>query len=138
VRVAIPIDAGRRYRIGAIRARGANAIAQRTLLEELGLDPGAYYDGPALRRSIERARRKLDRRVELRTSLTDGDEIEIEAEIDAGEQRRGAARPATPHAPRASSPRRSPSGRAAGGRGTWAPRCRRRAPRATSRGASAG
>jgi outer membrane protein assembly factor BamA len=92
VRVAIPVDAGPRYRIGAIRARGANAIARRTLLEELGLDPGTYYDGPALRRGIERARRKLDRGVELRTSLTDGDEIEIEAEINAEPVRR--SRPA--------------------------------------------
>jgi outer membrane protein assembly factor BamA len=88
VRLAIPIDAGPRYRIGAIRARGANAVARRTLLEELGVDPGAYYDGPALRRGIERARKKLDRRVELRTSLTDGDEIEIEAEIATAREAR--------------------------------------------------
>jgi len=83
VRLSIPIDAGPRYRIGAIRARGANERARRALLEELGVDPGAYYDGPALRRGIERARRRLDRRVELRTSLTDADEVEIEAEIAA-------------------------------------------------------
>jgi outer membrane protein assembly factor BamA len=87
VRLEIPIDAGHRYRIGAIRARGANAVARRTLLEELGVDPGAYYDGPALRRGIERARKKLDRRVELRTSPTEGDEIEIEAEIAAAGER---------------------------------------------------
>jgi hemolysin activation/secretion protein len=93
VRLAIPIDAGRRYRIGAIRARGANEVARRTLLEELGVDPGAYYDGPALRRGIERARRRLDRRVELRTSLIDGDEIEIEAEIEAGIAAAGEPRP---------------------------------------------
>ena len=90
IRLAIPFDAGPRYRIGAIRARGANAVARRTLLEELGVDPGAYYDGPALRRGIERARRKLDRRVELRTSLTRGDEVELEAEIAAD---RAAAEP---------------------------------------------
>jgi outer membrane protein assembly factor BamA len=83
VRITIPVDAGRRYRIGTIRARGANARARRALLEELGVDPGAYYDGPALRRGIERARRRLDRRVELRTSLTDEAQIEIEAEIEA-------------------------------------------------------
>ncbi len=93
VQLAIPIDAGPRYRIGAIRARGANAVARRTLLEELGVDPGAYYDGPALRRGIERARRKLDRRVELRTSMTDGDEIEIEAEIAAEIAAAGERRP---------------------------------------------
>ena len=88
VRVAIPINAGPRYRIGAIRARGANARTRRALLEELGVDPGAYYDGPALRRGIERARRRLDRGVELRTSLTGGDEIEIEAEIAPAEEQR--------------------------------------------------
>lgn len=93
VRLAIPVDAGPRYRIGAIRARGANAVARRTLLEELGIDPGAYYDGPALRRGIARARRKLDRRVELRTSLADRDEIVIEAEIAAEVTVAGERRP---------------------------------------------
>jgi outer membrane protein assembly factor BamA len=88
VRLAISIDAGRRYRIGTIRARGASAIARRTVLEELGVGPGAYYDGPALRRGLERARRKLERGVELRTSRSDLDEIEIEAEIAAGEEAR--------------------------------------------------
>jgi hypothetical protein len=88
VRIAIPIDAGRRYRIGTIRARGASEVARRTLLEALGVDPGAYYDGPALRRGIERARRKLDRRVELRTRPAAEDEIDIEAEIDAEPVRR--------------------------------------------------
>ena len=83
VRIEIPVDAGRRYRIGTIRARGANETARRTVLDELGIDPGAYYDGPALRRGIERARRRIDRRVELRTSLTADDEIEIEAEVEA-------------------------------------------------------
>lgn len=79
VRLAIPVEAGHRYRIGTIRARGANAIARRAVIEALGVDPGAYYDGPALRRGIERARRELSRGVELRTSVTDDDEIEIEA-----------------------------------------------------------
>jgi outer membrane protein assembly factor BamA len=82
VRISIPIDAGRRYRIGTIRARGANEVARRRLLEELGVDPGAYYDGPALRRGIERARRKLDRRVELRTHPGDGDEIDLELQME--------------------------------------------------------
>lgn len=82
VRVAIPVEAGRRYRIGTIRARGANELARRAVLDELGIDPGAFYDGPALRQGIDRARRKLDRRVELRTTLTAGDEIEIEAIVE--------------------------------------------------------
>jgi outer membrane protein assembly factor BamA len=82
VRIAIPVDAGHRYRIGTIRARGGNEIARRAVIEALGVDPGAFYDGPALRRGIERARRQLDRRVELRTSLTDEDEIEIEAIVE--------------------------------------------------------
>lgn len=81
VRLEIRVDAGPRYRIGTIRARGASERARRALLEELGVDPGAYYDGPALRRGLARARRRLDRRVELRTSPAAGGEVDLEAEI---------------------------------------------------------
>jgi outer membrane protein assembly factor BamA len=81
VRIEIAVDAGPRYRIGTIRARGASERARQALLEELGVDPGAYYDGPALRRGLARARRRLERRVELRTSPVAGGEVDLEAEI---------------------------------------------------------
>jgi outer membrane protein assembly factor BamA len=83
VSVSVPITAGPRFRIGAIRARGATATARTAVLEEIRLEPGAWYDGPAIRSGIERARRKLDRWVELRTNLsTDRDEIELEAIVE--------------------------------------------------------
>jgi outer membrane protein assembly factor BamA len=84
VTVSIPVDAGPRFRVGAIRARGAGAAARATVLEEIGLEPGAWYDGPTIRNGIARARRKLDRGVELRTSVSsDRGEIELEAVLEA-------------------------------------------------------
>ena len=84
VTITIPVDAGPRFRVGAIRARGAGAAARATVLEEIGLEPGAWYDGPTIRNGIDRAGRKLDRRVELRTSVSaDRGEIELEAVLEA-------------------------------------------------------
>ena len=84
VSVTVPVTAGPRFRVGAIRARGAGAAARATVLEEIGLEPGAWYDGPTIRNGIDRARRKLDRAVELRTSLSsDRGEIELEAVLEA-------------------------------------------------------
>lgn len=84
VAISIPVDAGPRYRIGAIRARGPNALARQLLLDELGVAPGAWYDGPTIRRGIARARRKLARPVELRTTMSAGGAaIELEAIVEA-------------------------------------------------------
>ncbi len=80
IELAIPVTAGPRFRIAAIRARGAGARARAAVLEELAIEPGAYYDGVAIRTGIERARHRLDRRVELRTRLSqDRALIELEA-----------------------------------------------------------
>lgn len=84
VTVEIPVTAGRRFRIGQVKAIGAGAVARDTVLQSLGLRAGDYYDGPRLRSAIERARRKLARWVELRTRIAgDRPEIDVEAVIDA-------------------------------------------------------
>lgn len=84
VRVTIPIAAGPRYRVGAIRALGGSAAVRRELLAQLGIAPGTWYDGPAIRRALERARRVIDRRVALRASaLEDRPEVELEAIVGA-------------------------------------------------------
>jgi outer membrane protein assembly factor BamA len=84
VRVTIPIAAGERYRVGAIRALGGNRSVRQQLIEQLGIEPGAWYDGPSIRRALDRARHSLDRRVKLRASaLEDRHEIEIEAIVEA-------------------------------------------------------
>jgi outer membrane protein assembly factor BamA len=81
--LTIPIAAGPRFRIAAIRARGAGAAARAAELEEIHVEPGAWYDGAAIRSGIERARRRLDRSVELRTSVSaDRSEIELEAVLE--------------------------------------------------------
>jgi outer membrane protein assembly factor BamA len=84
VTVEIPVTAGRRFRIGQVKAIGAGAVARDTVLQSLGLHAGDYYDGPRIRSAIERARRKLARWVELRTRIAgDRPEIDVEAVIEA-------------------------------------------------------
>lgn len=83
VAVRIPISAGRRFRIGSVRAVGAGPLA-REVLQSLGLRSGDYYDGPRIRSAIERARHRLARWVELRANVADGrPEIDLEAVLEA-------------------------------------------------------
>lgn len=84
VRVTIPIAAGERYRVGAVRAVGGDASVRQKLLAELGIEPGAWYDGPTIRRALARARQSLDRRVKLRASALEGRrQIDLEAIVEA-------------------------------------------------------
>jgi outer membrane protein assembly factor BamA len=84
VTVRIPISAGRRFRIGSVRAVGDGQLARDQVLQSLGLHAGEYYDGPRVRSAIERARKKLARWVELRTNVVDDrPEIDLEAIVEA-------------------------------------------------------
>lgn len=89
VRVTIPVTAGARYRVSLVRAVGGNAKLRDALLSELGVEPGAWYDGPAIRRALDRARRFIDCRVKLRASaVEDRHEIELEARLEAVDEAR--------------------------------------------------
>ena len=56
------------------------------MLDEIRIEPGAWYDGTAIRTGIERARRKLDRWVDLRTVVSiDRGVIELEAVLETGQ-----------------------------------------------------
>jgi len=84
VAIAIPVAAGRRFRIASVKAVGASPFARAAVLQTLGLRAGDYFDGPSIRTAIERARHKLARWVELRTSVAgDRPEIELEAIVEA-------------------------------------------------------
>lgn len=84
VAVAIPVTAGRRFRIGSVKAVGAGPRAREAVLQSLGLHAGDYYDGPSIRTAIARARHKLARWVELRTNVADDrPEIDLEAIVEA-------------------------------------------------------
>jgi outer membrane protein assembly factor BamA len=84
VTVQISVSAGRRFRIGTVRAVGAGQRAREQVLQSLGLHAGDYYDGPRVRSAIERARKKLARWVELRTNVADDrPEIDLEAVMEA-------------------------------------------------------
>lgn len=80
VRIAIAVHAGSRYRIGSVVARGAGAAARAAVIDALGLRGGEYYDAAALRAGIARARRSLDRRIELRLIPADA-HIDLEATV---------------------------------------------------------
>jgi len=83
--VAVAVTAGRRFRIGSVKAVGAGAVAREAVLQMLGLRAGDYYDGPRIRTAIERARHRLARWVELRTNVAgDRSEINLEAIVEAG------------------------------------------------------
>lgn len=81
IAITIPITPGPRFKIAAVRARGGGAKVRAAVLDEIRIEPGSWYDGLAIRNGIERARRKLDRRVELRTIVAN-DAIELELETD--------------------------------------------------------
>jgi outer membrane protein assembly factor BamA len=84
VAIAIPVVAGRRFRIASVTAVGAGPVAREAVLQTLGLRAGDYFDGPSIRAAIERARHRLARWVELRTSVADDrPEIELEAIVEA-------------------------------------------------------
>lgn len=83
VEISVPVAAGERFRIGSVKAVGAGPLAREAVLETLGLRAGDYYDGPSIRTAIERARHRLARWVELRTSVVgDRPEIELEAVME--------------------------------------------------------
>lgn len=83
VAIEIPVTAGRRFRIGSVKAVGAGPRAREAVLQSLGLHAGDYYDGPRVRTAIERARHQLARWVELRTSVAgDRPEIDLEAIVE--------------------------------------------------------
>jgi len=83
VAVSVPVAAGRRFRIGMVKAIGAGRHAREAVLQTLGLRAGDYYDGPSVRAAIGRARHKLARWVELRTKVAGGrPEIDLEAVVE--------------------------------------------------------
>lgn len=84
VAIAIPVDAGQRFRIASVKASGATPLARAAVLQTLGIRTGDFFDGPSIRTAIERARHKLARWVELRTNIADDrPEVELEAIVEA-------------------------------------------------------
>ncbi|MFT3697497.1 MAG: hypothetical protein QM831_30420 [Kofleriaceae bacterium] len=82
VALIIPIDPGERYRIGTIRARGSNIDTRQEVLSVLGLRNGDWYDAALVKRRVDRARKHLDRHIELRMEVSaDRNTIDIEARV---------------------------------------------------------
>lgn len=82
ITVVVPIQAGLRYRIGSVRAHGAAAAARARVVAAMGLRGGEYYDASRVRTGIDRARKLLDRRIELRIEVAaDRQTIDVEARL---------------------------------------------------------
>jgi outer membrane protein assembly factor BamA len=85
VTVVVPIHAGPRYRIGNVVAHGAGPTLRAEVVAALGLRGGEWYDAARLRVGIDRARRKLDRRIELHIDVaTDRKTIDLVAVVGGG------------------------------------------------------
>jgi outer membrane protein assembly factor BamA len=82
VTVSIPIQAGPRFKIGSVRAVGGGK-ANRAVVAALGLREGEYYDKLLVRAGIERARKQLDRFIQVRVEIAaDRTEIDVEAIVE--------------------------------------------------------
>ncbi|HEY0255413.1 MAG TPA: POTRA domain-containing protein [Kofleriaceae bacterium] len=85
VALVIPIEAGERYKIGAVRAHGSSSSTREEVLAVLGLRNGDWYDASLVRSRIERARKRVDRHIELRMEVSaDRNTIDIEARVAGG------------------------------------------------------
>lgn len=82
VSVVVPIKAGPRYRIGAVHAHGAGADTRAEVVAAMGLRGGDWFDAARVRNGIDRARKRLDRRIELRIEVAaDRRTIDVEARV---------------------------------------------------------
>ncbi len=80
--IVIPIEAGRRFKLGVVRAVGGGEV-NGEVVDALGLRAGAYYDKTLLRAGIERARRRLDRWIQVRVEIAhERGEIDVEAIVE--------------------------------------------------------
>jgi outer membrane protein assembly factor BamA len=80
--VTVPIRSGPRFKIGSVRAVGGGK-ANRKVITALGLREGAYYDKTLVRAGIERARKQLDRWIQVRVEVApERTEIDVEAIVE--------------------------------------------------------
>ena len=82
VTITVPIRSGPRFKIGTIRAVGGGK-ANREVISALGLREGEYYDKTLMRAGIARARKQLDRWIQVRVEVAeDRTEIDVEAIVE--------------------------------------------------------
>jgi outer membrane protein assembly factor BamA len=79
--VHLPIKAGKRYRIREVRLRERDATGE-LVVATLGIHSGDWYETPRLRTAIERARRRVGKKVELWPAvLEDRGQVDLEIEV---------------------------------------------------------
>jgi outer membrane protein assembly factor BamA len=84
VALTIPVDAGKRFTVGNIVARGGRRSTRAAVIDALGLRGGQWFDGRVVREAIERARREVGERVEVRVQVAkERAAIDVEAIVGA-------------------------------------------------------
>ncbi|MFN0246568.1 MAG: POTRA domain-containing protein [Kofleriaceae bacterium] len=82
VSLTIPIQSGRRYTIGRIRAINARGFAGE-LFDALGVEEGEHFDKASLTAGLARARTRIDHRIRMRAVISDETgTIDIEAIVE--------------------------------------------------------
>lgn len=80
VALTIPVDAGKRFKVGNVIARGGRRSTRAAVIDALGLRGGQWFEGRAVREAIDRARREVGERIELRVQVAkDRAAIDLEA-----------------------------------------------------------
>jgi outer membrane protein assembly factor BamA len=82
ISLRIPVRAGRRFKIGEVRAVGGGPVSRAAVLETLGLHGGEWYDGTSLRSGLDKARHQLEKKLELHTNISlDRRVVDVEVEV---------------------------------------------------------
>ena len=82
ISLTIPVDAGQRYKVGDVVARGGRRSTRAAVIDALGLRGGQWFDGRVVREAIDRARREVGEHVELRVQVTKN-RVDLEAIVGA-------------------------------------------------------
>ena len=78
ISLTIPVEAGKRFKVGSVIARGGRRSTRAAVIDALGLRGGQWFDGRVVREAIDRARREVREHVELRVQVTN-DRVDVEA-----------------------------------------------------------
>lgn len=82
ISLTIPVEAGKRFRVGNVVARGGHRSTRAAVLDALGLRGGQWFEGRVVREAIDRARREVGEHVELRVQVAK-DRVDVEAIVGA-------------------------------------------------------
>jgi outer membrane protein assembly factor BamA len=82
VALTIPVEAGQRFKVGNVIARGGRRSTRAAVIDALGLRGGQWFEGRVVREAIVRARREVGEHVEVHVQVAK-DRVDVEAIVGA-------------------------------------------------------